>query len=491
MDKYLIGLDIGTGSVKAVAMNQSGTVLSSTNVHYEMLTSPQGHCEQDPEVIFKAFMKSIRQITAMQKQPPFAIGLSSAMHSLVLIDKFHKPVSPLLTWADNRAGNIAKSIRLSEIGEKLYQQSGTPLHAMSPLFKIMWFREKQQETFRAAEKFVSIKEYIWHQLFETFEVDYSIASACGLMDIEELSWNKTALDLAGIKEHNLSVLVNTDFKRTNCRDQYCEEMGIDRACVFVIGGSDGCMANLGSFATKPGVGALTIGTSGAIRVASERPIHNFNAMTFNYRLDEKTFISGGPTNNGGIIVKWYAESLLQKKLLTSLDYENLIKEIRTTSPGADGLLFLPYLLGERAPHWNSEASGSFFGIRSHHGQAQFTRAVLEGITMALYSICEKMETSGLEIKLINVSGGFVRSTEWLKIMANMFNKKLCLLNVADASALGAAYIALKSTGHINSYAELHPKQVTEINPDEGIHLLYRKQYQRFNKLYLSLEHLMN
>jgi gluconokinase len=246
------------------------------------------------------------------------------------------------------------------------------------------------------------------------------------------------------------------------------------------------MANLGSFATKPGVAALTIGTSGAIRVAGKKPVYNFRAMTFNYRLDENTFVSGGPTNNGGVVIKWYAENFLKKDLRSAADYTELLSKVRTIEPGCEGLIFLPYILGERAPIWNSDATGVFFGIRNHHTQEHFTRAVVEGVSMALYNIAESMEQAGLSIDQINVSGGFVHSTEWLEILANIFGKKICLVNASDASALGAAYLGLKTVGKISDYNSLSERQTKEILPDLIVFRKYQKQYKMFQDLYKSL-----
>jgi gluconokinase len=210
-------------------------------------------------------------------------------------------------------------------------------------------------------------------------------------------------------------------------------------------------------------------------------------MTFNYRLDRETFICGGPTNNGGFVLKWYAESFLRRKLTAASDYQLLIDDLKLTPPGSEGLIFLPYILGERAPIWNSNACGVFFGIGEHHRQEHFTRAVIEGISMALYSIGENMEKVGLSLSQINVSGGFVHATQWLQILADMFGKKVCLINTGDGSALGAAYLGMKKTGMIKSYSEMESKDVKEILPQMEQFEAYQKQYKVFKNLWESLE----
>lgn len=486
MKDYLLGIDIGTGSLKGLAVDKTGTVLSTQQFSYPLIQDTEDQCEQDPNLIWQALIMCIHKLVSDLQSNPSGIVLSSAMHSLILMGENDVPLTNIITWADNRAGNIAERIQKSAMGEMLYEQTGTPIHAMSPLCKIIWFRENNKEIFDQTKKFISIKEYLWFKIFQVYETDYSIASATGLMDIESLQWNENAMSLAGINSNRLGKLVDTNYVRTNPIPSIAKDLNIPSTTSFVIGASDGCMANLGSFATGKGIAALTIGTSGAVRVASPKPVYNFSAMTFNYRLDANTYICGGPTNNGGVVLKWYAQNFLKKSLTSASDYQELLKKINTTSPGAEGLVFLPYILGERAPIWNSDSCGVFFGIKSHHTQEHFTRAVIEGISMALYNIAENMERCGLAIEQINVSGGFVHSTEWLQIIANIFRKKICLINTSDASALGAAYLGMKTLRIIGDYKELTPKNTKDILPDDKVADTYKVQYQRYQDLYKSL-----
>lgn len=489
MEPYVIGIDLGTGSTKAIAMNHAGEIIDTIHVSYPTLQPKQGYQEQDPESIWEAFVKCISRITGDLKKPPGAISLSSAMHSLIPLDQQGMPLMNMIIWADNRSASIATKIHQSSVAEMLYEQTGTPIHAMSPLCKIQWLKEQEPDLFSRTAKFISIKEYIWFKLFQAFEVDYSIASATGLMDIKNLTWNTDSLDLASISAHHLSALVNTSYSRVCSDASLCTLLNITGETPFFIGASDGCLANVGSFATQEGYLALTIGTSGAVRVTRKEPMVNFKAMTFNYRLDKSTYICGGPTNNGGVILKWYAEKLLGSKLRTTNDYTLLFNTLINSKPGTD-LVFLPYLLGERAPIWNSDACGVFFGMRGHHMQADFTRAVIEGISMALYNITHTMIDCGLDIKQIHVSGGFVQSEEWLQILANIFGKKICLINTEDASAIGAAYLALKNIGVIRDYDELKPADITEFVPQQEYLATYQELYSRFQSLSESVAPLM-
>lgn len=484
---YCIGVDIGTGSTKALAVDLAGKVLLSSQASYPTSRPQAGYSEQDPESIWKAFVSCISEVIGQMKELPACISLSSAMHSVIPVDNAGMPLFNMITWADNRSAAIATRIKKSSVAEMIYEQTGTPIHPMAPLSKIRWFKENMPDLFEHTYKFISIKEFLWFKLFGVFEVDYSIASATGLFDIEKKKWNDNALRLIELAADKLSTPVKTDHLRSGILPSTAAATKLSQNSTFITGASDGCMANLGSFAVEPGIAALTIGTSGAIRVGSTKPSPNFEAMTFNYILDDATFICGGPINNGGVILKWYAETLLQKKLTSPADYDSLLKDLDVTLPGADGLIFLPYLLGERAPIWNSDARGVFFGMTARHTQAHFTRAVIEGITMALYDVTTSLEKTGLTIKQVNVSGGFVHSTTWTQTLADIFNKRICLANVEDASAIGAAYLAMKKLGLISSYESLKTPFKKEYTPNAENHAIHKKVFEKYRRLYKSLE----
>jgi gluconokinase len=485
--KYIIGIDIGTGSTKAVAVTLSGKPVESTQKAYPTYAPEQTYSEQAPEMIWQAFVKSLLELINIMKSAPDGIVLSSAMHSVIPVDEKGNALMNMITWADNRSATIAKQLRKTPEGEEIYTRTGTPIHAMTPVCKLQWLRENTPALFTATHKFISIKEYIWFKLFGVFEVDYSIASATGLFDLATLRWNETALTFCSVAAQKLSLPVEVTHTRTLLTASESNvSLNALQGIPILIGGSDGCMANLGSFAVTPGVAALTIGTSGAIRVANTRPTVNFRAMTFNYLLTKDIFISGGPINNGGVVLKWYAEIFLRKSLDTAADYDALLAEVKSIKPGAEGLIFLPFILGERAPLWDSEASGVFFGIRNYHTQAHFTRAVIEGVSLALYSIANAMESSGLAIEEIHVSGGFVHSEEWLQILADIFGKKICLINAEDASAVGAAYLGMRALNLIEDYYDLRPKREVEYLPLEQNNKVYQKVFSIYESLYKKL-----
>lgn len=487
--EFILGIDIGTGSTKAVAVGLNHQAFESSQHFYPTTIRQADYSEQDPELIWQAFKQCIDELVAKLGANPLAISLSTAMHSVIAVDAQGHALAPMMTWADSRSTAIADRLLSTPLAKELYQTTGTPIHSMSPLCKIIWIRENEPEFFQRVYKFISIKEYIWYRLFGTFEVDHSIASCTGLMDVQGLCWSDLALTTAGLNTDQLSTLVST----TYCRKDFAPGQllpALTAGTPFVIGASDGCLANLGTGAITSGNAALTIGTSGALRVASDRAVLNEKAMTFSYRLDENTFINGGPVNNGGVALKWHLKNTYQKDQLSDKDYSIAFAQLENIAAGSEGLIFLPYLQGERAPIWDSKSCGTFFGLRLSHQTPHFTRAVIEGICFALNDVLQSLEQSGQSIVQLHVSGGFVSSAIWLQILADITGKKLVLASTADASAVGAAYLAFKAIGLTENYPVPDQGESTAILPDDKNHQAYKSYFKIYKKLYQQLRGLM-
>lgn len=484
---YVLGIDIGTGSTKAVAVTPSGTVIASAQAFYSTLPTPPVFSEQDPETIWQAFVTVIQKI-GREAGPPLAVSLSSCMHSLILLDETGRPLTPNLTWADRRSATIAEALRNTAEGEMIYKATGTPLHAMSPLCKLKWFQ--QHGDLKKFSKAVSIKEYIWYKLFAEYEVDASIASATGLFDVQQLRWFAPALDFCGITETQLSKPVSTKFIRKNLVAEKATLLNLPAETPFCIGASDGCLANVGSDALQPGIAAITIGTSGAVRIASSKPVVLFPEMLFNYRLDESTFICGGAVNNGGNIAQWLLKDFLKNIAPEAEGYKAMFEAAACVPAGAEGLLCLPYLNGERTPLWHEKACGVFFGVRPHHNQAHFIRAALEGVCFGLYGILKKLETATTTIHSLHVSGGVVHTQMWLQLLADITGKNVSVLNSDDASAVGAALFCFKALDIKTDYAAVTNVQ-TSLVPNAANHRLYSQCFALFQDLYAALKPAMH
>ena len=485
---YVLGVDIGTGSTKAVAVNFDYAAIGFSQYHYPTYSPQAGYSEQDPDLIWEAFKNCLKEIVDRMQALPVAICLSSAMHSLIPVDNLGRKLMNMITWADCRSDAIATRLKESGHAVHMYELSGMPIHSMSPLCKIIWLREIMPDLFKQTKKFISIKEYIWFKLFGDYVIDHSIAGATGMLDISSLTWNSELLDFAGIREDQLSRLVRTEYTFSGTSSL----SGIlEKDTPFVIGASDGCLANLGSFAIRKGIAAITIGTSGAVRIASNRPVIDTKAMTFSYRLDDNIFICGGPVNNGGNALDWLITCLLGKT-----PGEHTFNEVFTMAqqipPGAEGLLFLPYVNGERAPVWDARSSGVFVGIRSRHTQAHFCRAVLEGICFALNEVLIAVENGSERIDQINVSGGFVNSEIWMVLLSDITGKRLVQVQTEDASAVGAAFLAMRTLGlNAGKYPDEPHSKARMIEPDMDHHICYSKNFQIFKGLYSSLKESMH
>ncbi|NLR78877.1 gluconokinase [Chitinophaga eiseniae] len=478
---YIIGVDIGTSSAKSIVLRMNGKFGAVFQQSYPTQHPKPGYSEQSPEIILDAVKTGIRTVVSEMGYPPTAIAFSSAMHSIMAISQSGEALTPLIIWADNRSESCAMALRDTPEGKEIYRQTGTPIHAMSPLCKLIWLREQQPELFAQAAMFPGIKEYIFHHFFGRYVTDHSIASATGLFDIHALQWNDTALRVAGIRPAQLPDPVPADTVINGLLPAVAADLGIPAHTPFVIGGSDGCLAQLGSGAMLPGHATLTIGTSGAVRMAGSQALTDGKGRLFTYLLTDHIYITGGASNNGGVVLQWLIRDFLQQPP-EALD--RLVNEALKIQ--SDGLLCLPYLLGERAPMWNSHATAAFIGIQPQHTPAHFTRAVLEGICFALLSIKAALQETAGPVQKILVSGGFTHSPGWIQLMADIFGQTMYLRQERDASALGAIILAARALG-LPEPVNAATTPAVAFDPDRDLYDWYQQKYRRFRKVYELLE----
>ncbi len=338
-------------------------------------------------------------------------------------------------------------------------RTGTPIHPMSPLCKIMWLRHDQPQLFARTARFVGIKEYVFYRLFGTWLVDHSIASATGLFNLQQLDWDLGALGLLGIDANQLSQLVPTTHRLSGLQPAVARQLGLLPTTPFVIGANDGVLSNLGVNAIGPGQVAVTIGTSGAMRTVIDRPLTDPSGRTFCYALTDKHWVVGGPTNNGGSIFRWVRDELATAEAAAASAagqdaYEALTSLAEAVAAGSEGLLFHPYLAGERAPLWNADARGSFFGLALHHRKPHMIRAALEGVIFSLYSILPALEDLIGPTQRMMATGGFARSALWRQMMADIFNREVVVPESVESSCLGAAVLGLYALGKIESLEKI-------------------------------------
>ncbi|RAP75891.1 gluconokinase [Paenibacillus montanisoli] len=455
---YMIGVDIGTTSTKSVLFEKNGAVVTKADEGYPLYTPTSSIAEQDPEQIFRAVILTLKRVMEQSGAKPeqiLFVSFSSAMHSVIVMDADAKPLSRSITWGDNRSAVWADRLKHDLNGHQIYLRTGTPIHPMSPLPKLMWLRHDNEELFQKASKFVSIKEYVFARLFGEYVIDYSIASATGMMNLEKLDWDEEALALAGVTREQLSRLVPTTHAMQGMQETFAQETGLAASTPFIVGASDGVLSNLGLDAIEPGVVAATIGTSGAIRTVVDKPVTDPKGRIFCYALTENHWVIGGPVNNGGMLLRWARDEFAAAEVETAkrlgMDpYDLLMQIVERVRPGSDGLLFHPYLAGERAPLWNSNARGSFFGLNMHHRKEHMIRAVMEGVIFNLYTVLLAMEENIRRPKKIKASGGFARSPLWRQMMADIFDQEVVIPESFESSCLGAAVLGLYATGMADS-----------------------------------------
>ncbi|UFT98594.1 gluconokinase [Radiobacillus kanasensis] len=460
--KIVIGIDIGTTSTKTVAYQLNGDLWSESEKEYPLYVPDPTKKEQDPEEILEAVISTLSEVVQKVSSKDghvIGVGFSSAMHSLLGVDDQGQPLTNVITWADQRAVQEVEDLKRSGEGHDIYIRTGTPLHPMSPLAKLIWFNNHESELTQKVQKWISIKEYVTYRLFHRYVVDYSIASATGLFHLKTLDWDEEALTLAQIREDQLSLPISTTSILTGMDPMYAEQIGLSVDTPFVIGASDGVLANLGVGAIQPGVVACSVGTSGAVRSVVDRPITDPEGRLFCYALTEDKWVIGGPINNGGIALQWLRDSIfpeLVEKAGQQNPYDYLMKEASTVPVGSDGLLFLPYLLGERAPFWDAETKGVFFGLTLHHEKRHMIRSVLEGVMYQLQMVVRVMEEAGVTPVEIRANGGFARSNLWRQIMADIFNTSISFPENHQSACFGAACLTLKALGEMDNLDEVLP-----------------------------------
>ncbi|WP_260288076.1 gluconokinase [Peribacillus aracenensis] len=495
MTSYMLGVDIGTTSTKAVLFTKKGDVIEQENIGYPLYTPDMTTAEQDPEEIFQAVLKAFTNITKQHpdKQISF-ISFSSAMHSVIAMDENDQPLTRCITWADNRSEAWAHKIKDELDGHEVYKRTGTPIHPMSPLSKIAWIVNDRPEIATHVKKYIGIKEYIFKKFFDQYVVDYSLASSMGMMNLKNLDWDEEALRIAGITRGQLSELVPTTKVFNNCDPDLAKQIGIDPQTPFVIGASDGVLSNLGVNAIRKGEIAVTIGTSGAIRTIIDEPKTDEKGRIFCYALTEKHWVIGGPVNNGGMVLRWIRDEFASSEVETAkrlgIDaYEVLTKIAERVRPGADGLLFHPYLAGERAPLWNPDVRGSFFGLTLSHKKEHMIRAALEGVIYNLYTVFLALtECMDGPVTRIQATGGFARSAVWRQMMSDIFESEVVVPESYESSCLGACILGLYATGEIDSFevvSEMIGNTHKHTPKDDSV-----KEYRQLLPIFINLSRVL-
>lgn len=486
----VVSVDLGTGSVRACLVNPSLGVIFQAKETLELITDFGGKAEQDPNQVIASALSVIKQASTHaneKKLSILALSFSNTVSSLVQLDNDYQPLGKFLTYADIRPSQEVEHLR-NHYQPDFFKNSAVPLHASYWLPKIMWL--KANGLISSSTKFYStIKDVIIRQITGHFVTDYSNAVATGITDASIAAWDTRYLDILELSSSNLPEIIPTT-AQLNIKKEVAEGLGLPQHTVVVLGATDGVLSSLGAGAVNPGQVTTMIGSSGACRVASDAPLLDEVNRAWSYPLADGIWIRGGAMNNGGMVIDWMAKTFFpEENAPNEKKFTELLKEICGISACSDGLIFLPYLFGERAPIWDEKARGVYFGIHAGHQRGHFARASIEGIIYALFSIFEIIRPDkSLNIE-VRATGGYAQSMELVQIQADIFGLPINIPVNHEGSIIGAAALAYKSINVFNSIDDVNNKiQILNCVAPKGENIcVYQTGYEKFRTLYQTLK----
>ncbi len=472
----VIGVDIGTTSTKTIAFDELGHIIYQTSYDYPLITEETGQAEERPQDILRAVQLGLTEVQSKIEIVELkGIGFSSAMHTLILIDKNNHPLTNVYTWADNRATDTFKKDIIKDDLFDLTKNTGAPLHPMLPLGKLLWLKEKNKQLWDKTAFIVDIKSYILYQFSQHYYVDFATANASGLFNTYTKNWDDNILQYLNIKKEQLPQLVDTTFQVPN----FAKSIKVP----LVIGGSDGTLANLSNPQIDERFYTVSCGTSAAVRTNIDTLRLCQNRKLFTYYQYQNNWVVGAPTNNAGDVWQW-----LKDKIFNLATFEELNDLAEKSPVGAKGLFFVPYIFGERAPIWNPDASGGFMGLTAIHTNKDLARAVLEGELYNINLIIKELnQFNGQKPDALVLVGGMAKNQFFDQLLADITGYKVYVPESVEASALGAAILAMISLKIIASplmiQKELKIAKIFHVNShNHGIYVTLEKKWNKVRQL---------
>lgn len=490
----LMGMDISTTGAKAILINENGDVLQSSTHTYPLSTPKPLWSEQDPEDWWQAAQASIQQVIKQADISPGdikGIGLTGQMHGLVLLDSQDQVLRPAILWNDQRTGDACEEM-VSKIGlERLIQITGNPALTGFTAPKILWVRENEPDIYQRIAHILLPKDYIRFKLSGDYAIDCADASGTSLFDIRKRNWSEEILSLLDIKPTWLPSVFEGSAVTGQVSAEAAERTGMQAGTPIVGGGGDQAAQAVGVGAVTSGIVALTLGTSGVVFAPTGKPFIDpkgrLHAMCHSLPPgeDQGWHLMGVMLSAGGSL-RWYRDTFAP-----DADYPELIEPTESIAAGSEGLLFMPYLTGERTPYPDPFARGGFVGITVRHTFAHMTRSVLEGVAFGLRDSMELVKEAGLgEIRQVRVSGGGAKSPIWRQILADVMDAELVTVNTTEGACFGAALLAGVGAGTWQTVKEACRQTVKTLNatlPDPNHVETYTAYYQDYRELYPSLK----
>ncbi len=494
---YYVGIDVGTTGAKVILVDVGGYVVMQHVEEYPLYTPRLGWTEQEPEDWWIAVKKALSAFWASGIKPDDVegIGLTGQMHGLVVVDSHLKPLRRAILWNDQRTGPQAKEI-VERLGlHKIISLTGNYPYTGFTAPKLLWLKENEQSVYSRVSKFMLPKDYIGLKLTGKVLTDVNDASGTSLFDVSKRKWSKELIEELDISPDILPEVIESPSIRGEVTATGSEETGLKPGTPVVAGAGDQGAAGVGAGAVREGIGSINVGTSGVVFSSSDS--YRFDSRgrlhSFCHAVPGKWHVMGVMLAAGGSL-RWFRDVLGEPErttaLIAGLDvYDILTQEASLVPPGSEGVLFLPYLSGERTPHGDPNARGVFFGLSLKHTKRHMVRAVLEGVAYGLRDSFELMMSTGVSPSEFRIMGGGAKSVLWRKIIADVLGRPVYTMAVDEGSSYGAAILGAVGAGafsRVDDAVKALVKTQDFTEADSENHRLYDSWYQLYRSLYPAL-----
>jgi xylulokinase len=485
-----LGIDVGTGGSRALLVDESGTVHAGfTAPHEEMMMARPLWAEQRPENWWDAVVAAIRGVLAEAGVSGSAIrgiGLSGQMHGLVLLDKANAAIRPSLIWCDQRSQPQVDFVNERVGRERVLACTANPVLTGFTLPKLLWVRDHEPANFARARKVLLPKDYVRFRLTGEFASEVSDASGTSMFDVVNRRWSWEIMDELGLNRSLLPTCYESSEITGKVTAQIADLTGLAVGTPVVGGGGDQAASAVGNGIVEEGIVSCTLGTSGVVFAHMDKVAYDpaGRVHTFCHAVKDKWHVMG-VTQGAGLSLQW-----LRNQLWPGADYDSLTAEAAAAPAGAQGLFWLPYLMGERTPHLDATIRGGWLGLTARNTRADLIRAVIEGVSYSQRDCLEIIEGLGVAVNSVRASGGGAKSEFWRTLLASILNKRVVTLETQEGSAYGAALLALAGTGAYASVPEVCRAAVREtasISPCPPDAAFYEKAHRVYQSLYPALK----
>lgn len=490
----LLGIDVGTGGTRAVLVDSSGRLISAATAEHAPMSSPRmGWAEQSPEDWWRAACQAIQQCLAKSSthaREISGIGLTGQMHGLVLLDANDQVIRPALLWCDQRTEEQCREITEQVGAQRLIELTANPALTGFTLPKIWWVRRHEPGFWARVRSLMLPKDYVRFRLTGSRAIDVADASGTLMFDVVHRRWSKAMLEISQVGEALLPKVFESQQISGELNDEGARSSGLRPGIPVAAGAGDQAAGAVGMGIVKPGAVSATIGTSGVVFAATSKPVLEPGGRihTFCHAIPNRWHVMG-VTQGAGLSLRWFRDQFGAGKEDGRDAYERLTEEAARTPPGAEGLLWAPYLMGERTPHLDPNARGALVGITAQHTRSHVIRAILEGVAFSLRDSLTLFQEIGVPIDSIRLGGGGARSPLWQQIQADIYGMPVELIEADEGAAYGAALLAGVGIGHWSSVdvaCETAVRVAKRVPPDPNAVTRMNLQYVEYRKLYPAL-----